>query len=108
MSETKTGLQENVAALYTYLFLWPGALVLLLLETENEYIRFHAMQSIIIFGALTVFVAIFNWIPVFGVIVRILVSVATVYLWATLGAKASQGEKYKFPRVGDLAEKLMS
>ena len=47
MAKTSTGIQENVAALLSYLVGWVTGLVFILLEQENKYVRYHAMQSII-------------------------------------------------------------
>jgi uncharacterized membrane protein len=108
MSETKTGLQENAAAMLSYLFLWLSGIVFLVLEPENKYIRFHAMQSVIVFGAITIIEAVLGWIPIFGIIVSVILSIGTLILWVLLLTKATQGEKYKLPKVGDLAEKFTS
>jgi uncharacterized membrane protein len=43
MAKTSTGLEENVAGLLCYLFGWVSGLVFLLLETENRFVRFHAI-----------------------------------------------------------------
>jgi len=53
MSEKKssTGLESNVAGLLSYLVGWITGLIFFLIEQEDEFVRFHAMQSIIVFGA---------------------------------------------------------
>ena len=52
MEKTSTGLDENVAGLLCYVLGWVSGLVFILIEQENNFVRFHAMQSIIVFGAL--------------------------------------------------------
>ncbi|MEE8194196.1 MAG: hypothetical protein V3T73_01680 [Dehalococcoidales bacterium] len=54
MGKSSTGLDENVAGLLCYVLGWVGGLVFILIEPENKFVRFHAMQSIIVFGALNV------------------------------------------------------
>ena len=63
MEKTSIGLNENVAGLLCYVLGWISGLVFLLIESENKFVRFHALQSIIVFGALTVIQIILGWIP---------------------------------------------
>jgi uncharacterized membrane protein len=107
MAKTSTGLEENVASLLCYILGWVSGIIFLLLETENKIIRFHAIQSIIVFGIITI-VDIFLWLtpyPVDRVLNGILWAIAFI-LWVVLMYKAYQGEKYKIPVAGDEAEKL--
>ena len=118
MSESKakssTGLEPNVAGLLCYLLGWVTGLVFYLLEKENEFVRFHAMQSIVTFGALTVVGIVFSVlgsIPFIGVLfwlLSILLSLLGVVLWIVLMIKAYQGQRYKLPWAGDFAEKQMA
>ena len=52
--KTSTGLQENIAALLSYLGWWITGIVFLLLEPDNKFVRFHAIQSILLFGFIMV------------------------------------------------------
>ena len=67
--------------------------------------RFHAMQSIVTFGALTVVSIILNFIPFIGVILGWLVSILRFILWIILMIKAYQGQTFKLHWAGDFAEK---
>ena len=51
---TLKNLTPNVAALLCYVGGWISGIVLLVLEQKNRFVRFHALQSIILFGSLTV------------------------------------------------------
>src|SRR4030042_5853747 len=51
-TDTSTGLEANVAGLLCYAVGWITGLVMILLEKKNGFVRFHAMQSIITFGAI--------------------------------------------------------
>lgn len=53
-SETRFGLEENVAATITYVLGWLTGLIMFFLEKENQYVRFHAAQSIVVFGSLSI------------------------------------------------------
>ena len=66
MEKTSTGLDENIAGLLCYVLGWISGLVFILIEKENKFVRFHAIQSIIVFGAITVASFILSWIPFIG------------------------------------------
>jgi len=101
-------MDPNVAGLLCYLGLWVTGLVFYLIEKENKFVRFHAMQSIVVFGAFTVLWVVFGilWmVPVLGVLLSTIAWIAGVVLWIILMVKAYQGEKFKLPVAGDIAEK---
>ena len=105
MEKTSTGLEANVAGLLCYVAGWISGLVFILIEKENKFVRFHAIQSIIVFGVLSVASIVLGWIPLLNVVIVPLISVLGLVLWIVLMVKAYQGEKYKLPWAGDLAEK---
>ena len=104
MAKTSMGLEENIAGLLSYVLGWVTGLVFFLIEKDNKFVRFHAMQSIITFGSLTVIGVILSWIP-FGWVISWLVSILALVLWIVLIVKAYQGQKFKLPIAGDMAEK---
>jgi uncharacterized membrane protein len=110
--KTSTGLQQNVAGLLCYLAGWVTGIIFVVIEKENQFVRFHAIQSIVVFGALTVadvvLSIVFGFIPVIGSILMWLLWVLTVIVWIVLMLKAYQGERYKFPWAGDFAEKQLN
>ena len=103
MAKTSTGLDENVAGLLCYVLGWITGTIFILLETESKLVRYHAMQSIIVFGILTVAGIILGFVPYIGW----LVPAVSFILWVVLMVKAYQGAKYKLPWAGNLAEKLI-
>lgn len=107
MGKTSTGLQENVAGLLCYVVGWVGGLVFLLLEPKNQFVRFHAMQSIIVFGALSIIWIPVQFIPFLNLFVGWILGGLGFVLWIVLMVKAYQGELYKVPVAGDLAEKWL-
>ena len=108
-----TSLEPNVAGLLCYLAGWITGLIFILIEKENKFVRFHAMQSIVTFGALTVLWIVLSvigqvHIPVVSSlfwIIDIIAWVLGIVLWIVLMVKAYQGEKFKLPIAGDIAEK---
>ena len=107
MTKTSSGLQENVAGLLCYLFGWISGLVFLLIEKENDFIRFHAWQSIIVFGSFSIAIIILNVIPLIGLAISSILGIVVFILWIFLMVKAYRGERYKLPFAGDLAEKWL-
>jgi len=105
MEKTESGLQENVAGLLCYTLLWVSGLIFYLIETDNKFVRFHAVQSMIVFGFLNIAGIVFGWIPWLGWIMGSFVGLLVFVLWIVLMVKAYQGTMYKLPVVGDLAEK---
>jgi len=105
MARTSMDLEENIAALLCYVVGWVTAIVFLVLEKENKFVRFHAFQSLLTFLPLSVLAWILGWIPFAGWVLAGLVWVLIVILWLILMFKAYKGEKYKLPIVGDLAER---
>ena len=105
MSEQKpagTGLSDNVAGALCYVLWWITAIVFLILEPNNKTIRFHAFQSIIVFGAITVLQIIFFWVPVLNVIIWI----AGVIFWVVLIVMTYQNREFKIPIATEIARKL--
>ncbi|MFC1951928.1 DUF4870 domain-containing protein [Chloroflexota bacterium] len=105
MEKTSTGLAENVAGLLCYVLGWISGLVFILLEKENKFVRFHAIQSIVVFVAIGIAEVILNWIPAIGGFLTWIVSVIGFILWIVLMVKAYQGIRFKLPWAGDFAEK---
>jgi len=108
MEKTSIGLNENVAGLLCYVLGWISGLVFLLIESENKFVRFHAIQSIIVFGALTVIQIIVGWIPFFSVVLVPIIGIIMFVMWIVLMVKAYQGTRFKAPWAGNLAEKWVS
>lgn len=98
------GLPKNTAAALSYVLGWLSGLFFLLMYKKDAFVRFHAAQSIVTFGILTIIV----FIPVIGWILSPLVWIVGFVLWLFLIYKAYQGEEFKLPWVGNLAKKLMS
>lgn len=103
--KTSMGLEPNLAGLLCYVLGWVTGLIFFILEKENQFVRFHAMQSIVTFGALTVVSIILSFIPFIGWILGWLLSVLGFILWIILMIKAYQGQRYKLPWAGNFAEK---
>jgi uncharacterized membrane protein len=101
---SSTGLDPNLAGLLCYLLGLITAVVFLILEKESRYVRFHAFQSLAVFGGLFVLSVVAGFIPLFGKLISVLLAPVGLILWILLMVKAYQGELYKIPVAGDWAE----
>jgi uncharacterized membrane protein len=105
LGKTSTGMKANVAAVLSYLLGFITGIIFYLIEKENKFVRFHAMQSMVTFGALWV-LSIAVWvIPFIGGLLAPLIYILEFILWIILMIKAYQGEYFKLPIAGDIAEK---
>lgn len=106
-----TGLEPNVAGLLCYLVGWITGLIFFLIEQKDEFVRFHAMQSILFFGPLHIIIIVlsfFTMIHAIWVVFSVIVTLIALFgfvMWIILMIKAYQGERFKLPVVGDMAEK---
>jgi len=60
----------------------------MLVEKKSKFVRFPAVQSIYVFGALTIASIILSWMPFIGFVLGLI-------LWTLLMVKAYQGTMYK-------------
>jgi uncharacterized membrane protein len=105
MAKSSTGLDDNVAGLLCYVLGWITGLVFILVEKDSKFVRFHAIQSIVVFGTITVASIVFRLIPVIGWFLQIALSILALVLWIVLMIKAYQGKKHRLPWAGDIADK---
>lgn len=112
MSDNNTkatlGLSENIVAVLCYAFGWLGGIIFLILEKENRFIKFHALQSLATFLMLFIISIIANFIPFLGGFIAMLITPISVLLWLFLMYKAYQGEKYKLPLIGNWVERQIN
>ena len=113
------GLAQNVAGLLCYALGWVTGLIFFLID-KRPSVRFHAAQSMVVFGGLHVinmivrisfgagFMMFGGWGGAFGLAWMLsgLISVVSFVLWLLLMIKAYQGEKFHLPIAGDIAQKI--
>jgi uncharacterized membrane protein len=104
-TKTASGLDPNVAAALSYALGWVTGLLFVLTEPDNKFVRFHALQSTIVFAFLSVLCVLLQMFWLVGMLITVfLVVPASAVLWLILMFKAYQGERFKLPVVGDMAE----
>ncbi len=107
-SKTALGIDENIEGLLCYVLGFITGILFLVLEKDNKFVRFHAMQSIATFLIIFVISMVIRFIPVIGWVLSPLIGLVALILWLLLMFKAYKGEKYKLPIAGDFAEKQVS
>lgn len=109
MSEKSTsmGIVEHIAIALSYALGWISGLIILLIEKENETVRYHAAQSIIIFGSITLLNIL---LPMFlfmgGLALMSLLSLATFILWIIFIVTALNKKPLKIEFLISYAEQL--
>jgi uncharacterized membrane protein len=114
---TSTGVDPRLAAVLGYTAWWLSGLVFLFIEQQHRGVRFHAAQSLVLFGGLSIVIAGLSVLNVGMLVVsasafqvaRVLVSavwIAAVILWLVLMVKTLRGETWRVPLVADVADKL--
>ncbi len=99
-----TGLPSNIAATLAYAFGAVSGIILLMIERDDKFVRFHAWQSTLTFvGALLASLLVTSF-PFVGWLLNIALTAGVVALWVLLMVKAFAGEKFKLPYVGEIAE----
>jgi uncharacterized membrane protein len=107
----------NTAAGLSYLFGWLSGIFFYFGEHRNRYVRFHAMQSILLTGILTAVAAITavavlllvlanqSTLTVLGVALAVIVGLALLALWLVPMVAAFTGHYLLLPLVGQFAER---
>ena len=124
-TKSSTGLDENIAALLSYIFGWVTGLIFFLIEKDSRLVRFHAMQSILLNVLLVILwfvvwiVTVVLWVAAaaIGDVVGAIVSILSTLIFVVFGVtaliavilclvKAFQGQYFKLPIIGNFAEKF--
>ena len=124
-SKSSTGLDENIAALLSYIFGWVSGLIFFLIEKDSRLVRFHAMQSILLnaAGLIVGFALWAIWVIValiFAQVSEVLASLVSLVLGLLIFVfyiamfiavimcliKAYQKLYFKLPVIGNFAEKF--
>lgn len=107
------GLEQNLAAALSYVFVFFSGFIVLILERENKFVRFNALQSIFWFLLLMIFswvITLLTGIPFLGWFlgiiltpVRFAITIASIVSWIVLVYKSLQNEVFKLPIIGEVA-----
>ena len=114
---TSTGLDARLASMLCYAGWWVTGLVFLFAERRHAAVRFHAAQSLVLFGGLSVLIGVLSVMSIGMLMVssgafqaaRVLVYlvwIGAVGLWLLLMYRAFNGETWRVPLAGGLAAKI--
>jgi len=112
MNKTRFGLSENTEGALAYVFGIISGLFFLIAENNNQFVRFHSLQSIMFFvcmAALNIIVSVIFFVPFFGFfefIVRGFIAFVSFIMYVILIILAYCGKMVKIPFIGELAWKL--
>jgi uncharacterized membrane protein len=103
---------DNVAGMLAYVTIIP-AIIFLVMEpyNKNRFIRFHSFQCLFFAVALIVLniglsvLAVVPFMAIITIPLHLLIGLGALILWIILLMKANQGQMYKLPMIGDIAEK---
>jgi uncharacterized membrane protein len=115
---SSTGLDGNIAAALSYLFGLISGIIFFVIESESRFVKFHALQSMMVSVAVmvvyigySIVLLIIGRIPVLGGLIAlvgglgfVLLMLAFFALWVFCMVKAFNGERFKLPYLGELAE----
>jgi len=115
LGPTTLNMEPNVAAGLSYLT-WIAGLIFFLMEKQNRFVRFHAMQEMLLTAAWIIVQIVLSII--FGILGSIsvtlalistpissLIGLAAFVLWVICIVNAFQGKYFKIPFIGDYAER---
>ena len=110
--KSSTGMEPKIAVLLAYLFGWIGGLVIWLLEKENKFVKWNALQALILgiveVGGIIIFTAILGWIPFIGFLFLALgwlIWSAGWILGIVAIVMAFQGKTFRIPGIASLTDK---
>jgi uncharacterized membrane protein len=108
---------ENVAATLSYALGWLTGLIFYFID-KRPFVRFHAAQSIVVFGGLHVITFVLTAMFGFSLFtggwagfslgfgLYRLIDLVALVLWVLLMIKAHQGQKFRVPLAADIAESI--
>ncbi len=105
--KTTLGIRPNVAGLCCYALGWVSGIFFLIAARDNKFVRFHALQSIFVWGVITVIGVVLWFLPPAGWALGIPLIILSFLLWKWTMYAAYKGEMYKLPLAGRVAEKLI-
>lgn len=120
--ETNVGLDENAAGALAYVLGFVTGAILYFVEDDNEFVRFHAAQSIVVFGGVFLLNIAVSFVPgfllagnslaglvvslVFGLL-SLLVGLGALVLWIFLIVKAYRGQTPRIPVAAGIADGMV-
>ncbi|KAI0756995.1 hypothetical protein C8Q80DRAFT_1131494 [Daedaleopsis nitida] len=110
MWETRHGLRVDLLAAFAYLLGPVSALVLLVVETYNDFVRFHAYQSALLTTPLVILrilASLLQFPPFLRTVFTLMIVIPSLYMaWqAYVDASRNGLVRFQIPFIGPLAER---
>lgn len=106
MQGSSTGLPNNIALFLCYVLGWLSGLIMILIEKENDTVRYHAAQSIVIFGSYTVLNMLLPFVPFLGALLMSVLFLAALISWLALMVMALGDRAPEIEALREYATKL--
>ncbi|MCG3087477.1 DUF4870 domain-containing protein [Sporosarcina cyprini] len=104
--KTTIGLTPNVGGMLSYIFII--GIVFLFIEKESRFIRYHAFQSLFLAVAVFLINIVLGFLPIIGLIFSFLISLLAFAIMIFMMYQAYNGNYYKLPIIGEMAEKQVN
>ena len=106
-------MDPKTAAGLSYILGWITGIIFFLMEKQNRFVRFHAMQSILFFGGLSILSIVLQvvtglnipFISFLTLCASGLLGIVGLVGWIVLLINGFQGKYFKLPVIGDYAER---
>ncbi|HUV36478.1 MAG TPA: hypothetical protein VMX58_06030 [Patescibacteria group bacterium] len=96
-----SSIPPGIAGLLAYFIPFFGGVFFLIIEKENRLIRFHAVQSILLWIVFVILAAIFSWIP----IINLLLYLVILAIWIFAMYQALMERMYELPIIGEISKR---
>lgn len=122
VAPAQAGLAENAAGALCYALGWITGLIFFFID-KRPYVRFHAAQSIVVFGGLHILFFLLGFVFGFGMfagfggslvgfgigsVVYMLISLTSFVLWILLMIRAYQGQRFRVPIAANIADSIFN
>ena len=114
---TTTGMNGRTAALVSYVLWWFTGIIFFLLERKNRFVRFHAAQSLLFFGSVSIVLTLLHFlsiIPILGLLLSLplafittIIYVLAVAVWLLMMFQSYRGVYFRLPLFSGYAEGLV-
>lgn len=114
---------SKIAAALSYVFGWFTGILCLIFGFGNRFVRFHALQSILFFGAINLFDIVFmvgmagivhfrpfpyfHYMEGFAILFFLFINFLAFVGWLIALFQAARGMSFKLPIAGEIAERIM-
>lgn len=101
-----TGLESNVAAALAYSLFMITGIIFLVVEKEDSFVRFHAMQSILL-DIFLIVTYVLLFVSIVGIVLIPIWWIGVILIWLFMMLKAYQKEEFMLPYIGKMAKDLL-